>query len=137
MSGPAFGSRGAVGRDAVEVGAERALEAPEVAHHLHPQPELGTVATELAETERHLRGDRLLAPKEPVHGHPADAELTRRLSHRQLQPVGEDLAQQLARMGRAARAGRSWLARLRGPARDRRAVLQEFDDSCLLTYVNN
>ena len=79
-----------MGRDAGEIGVECALQAPEVAHHLHPQPELGAVAAELAEAERHLGGDRLLATKEAVQGHPADAELTRRLGDRQLQPVGKD-----------------------------------------------
>ena len=57
---PALASRRGVGRDAGEVRAERALEAPEVVRHLHPQPELGAVAAELAEAERQLGRDRLL-----------------------------------------------------------------------------
>jgi hypothetical protein len=64
----AIGSGGAVGRDAGEVGAQGALQAPEVAQHLHPQPELGAVAAELAEAERHLGRHRLLAPKDRVGG---------------------------------------------------------------------
>ena len=38
---PPLRSRGGVGRDADEIGAEGVLQAPQVARHLHPQPELG------------------------------------------------------------------------------------------------
>jgi hypothetical protein len=38
------GLRRPLDRDAGEVGGEGALQAPEVAQHLHAQPELGTVA---------------------------------------------------------------------------------------------
>jgi hypothetical protein len=83
---PVLPSCRAVSRDAGEVGAERALRAPEVVRHLHAQPELGAVAAELAEAERHLGGDCLLAPQQAVEGHPADAELARGRGHRELSP---------------------------------------------------
>ena len=96
-------SRGAVGRDAGELGAHRTLETPEIARHLHPQPKLGTVAAQLAKTQRHLGRHRLLAAKHAMQGHPADAELTRRLGNREPQAFGDDLPEQLAGMGRTAR----------------------------------
>jgi hypothetical protein len=100
------GSPGPVGRDAGEVGGERALQTPEVAQHLHPQPELGAIAAELGKAQRHLGGDRLLGPKQPVQGHPADADLTRGLGDRQLQPVAEDFPQKLAPGGVGQHEGR-------------------------------
>jgi hypothetical protein len=65
-AGPPLGSRGAVGRDAGEVGVERVLQAPEVAQYLHAQPELGAVVAGLAQPQRHLGGDRLLAAQQAV-----------------------------------------------------------------------
>ena len=83
----------------LDLGRHVAIYEPEIPRHLHPKPQAGSVAAELAQPRGHLWRHRTLFGQNLVQHLTGDPELFSRILNAQLQGGEHVLAQQRARMG--------------------------------------